>query len=213
MICRYIDQQTSFSDYMMFPRFLLDTDLSETAKLLYMLLLDRTRLSITSPGWTDSRGHTFIRYSITDLRNKLGKSKTTIEDCLRSLEEHDLIRRKRQGIGKSNLIYVLLPQASFSAESGSATAKRTIIPVSEKPDMRGPENWTSHNQNSGHHMTGKVSTIKNNKSKNYRTITKGYDGQDSNHINKTPYEGRWNNDDADLSWRNKDYSYEEGESL
>ena len=28
MICRYIDQQTSFSDYMMFPRFLLDTDLS-----------------------------------------------------------------------------------------------------------------------------------------------------------------------------------------
>lgn len=41
-------------------------------------------------------------------------------------------------------------------------------------------------------MTSIVSTIKNNKNKNYRAITKGYGGQDSDHINKTIYEGRWN---------------------
>lgn len=209
MINHYIDPQSRLPDYMMFPRFLLDTDLSETAKLLYMILLDRSRLSMTGPDWIDSRGHTFIRYSVFDLGNKLGKSKTTIENCLRSLEDHSLIQRKRQGIGRSNLIYVLLPQASFPSESD----KKTRFPESGNLNMRGPENRTSHDQYSGHHMTRNVSTNKNNKSKNYRAITKGYDGQDSCHINKTPYEGRWNHDDADLSWKNKDYSYEEGESL
>ena len=213
MICRYIDQQTSFSDYMIFPRFLLEADLNETAKILYMVLLDRTRLSMISPDWIDAGGHAFIRYSIRELGKKLGKGKSTIETCLGSLEDHGLIRRKRQGIGRSNLIYVLLPQFPLSANPVSTSGKRTKLPVSGKPNMRGPENRTSHDQYFGHHMTRFLETNKNNKSKNYRSITKGYDGQDSNHINKTPYEGRWNNDDADLSWRNKDYSYEEGESL
>ncbi|MCD8014250.1 MAG: replication initiator protein A, partial [Lachnospiraceae bacterium] len=41
---------------MIFPRFLLDSDLSETTKLLYMLLLDRARLSMKNDGWADAQG-------------------------------------------------------------------------------------------------------------------------------------------------------------
>lgn len=45
----YLTTGTKLPPYMIFPRFLLDSDLSETTKLLYMLLLDRARLSISCP--------------------------------------------------------------------------------------------------------------------------------------------------------------------
>lgn len=47
--------------YMAFPRFLLDkVQLSETAKIIYMLLLDRARLSMKNDGWTDEQGYVFL---------------------------------------------------------------------------------------------------------------------------------------------------------
>ena len=42
--------------YMAYPRFLLTADLSETAKLVYVLLLDRARLSMKNEGWCWARG-------------------------------------------------------------------------------------------------------------------------------------------------------------
>ena len=40
----FITTDTSLPPYMVFPRFLLDMELNETTKLLYMVLLDRARL-------------------------------------------------------------------------------------------------------------------------------------------------------------------------
>ena len=53
--------------YMAYPRFLLTMDISETARLVYVLLLDRARLSMKNEGWVDEQGHVFIYYTITDL--------------------------------------------------------------------------------------------------------------------------------------------------
>ena len=61
--------------YMAYPRFLLTTDISETAKLVYVLLLDRARLSMKNEGWEDEQGHVFIYYTIADLANASGKAK------------------------------------------------------------------------------------------------------------------------------------------
>ena len=36
---------TNLPSYMMFPRFLLDMEINETAKMLYIILLDRARLA------------------------------------------------------------------------------------------------------------------------------------------------------------------------
>ena len=41
----FLTADTSLPSYMMFPRFLLDMEINETAKMLYMILLDRARLS------------------------------------------------------------------------------------------------------------------------------------------------------------------------
>lgn len=60
--------------YMAYPRFLLTMDISETAKLVYVLLLDRARLSIKNDGWEDEQGHVFIYYTIETLAEASGKS-------------------------------------------------------------------------------------------------------------------------------------------
>lgn len=46
----FLTADTSLPSYMMFPRFLLDMEINETAKMLYMILLDRARLSQKNEG-------------------------------------------------------------------------------------------------------------------------------------------------------------------
>ena len=41
----FLTADTNLPSYMMFPRFLLDMEINETAKMLYIILLDRARLS------------------------------------------------------------------------------------------------------------------------------------------------------------------------
>lgn len=50
----FLTADTNLPPYMMFPRFLLDVEINETAKMLYMILLDRTRLFQKNEGCTHS---------------------------------------------------------------------------------------------------------------------------------------------------------------
>ena len=92
--------------YMAYPRFLLAMDISETTKLIYVLLLDRARLSMKNEGWEDEQGHVFIYYTIADLASASGKSEMTVKNALTALEQKNLIFRKRQGAGQPSKIYV-----------------------------------------------------------------------------------------------------------
>lgn len=99
-------KNSSIPAYMAYPRFLLTADLSETAKLVYVMLLDRARLSMKNDGWEDEQGHVFIYYTIADLANASGKSEMTVKNALAALEQKNLISRKRQGAGLPSKIYV-----------------------------------------------------------------------------------------------------------
>ena len=89
-----------------YPKFLLTIDLSETAKMIYMLLLDRARLSMQKDGWQDEQGRVFIHYTIQSLASAIGKSEMTVKSALKALEQQGLIYRQRQGSGKPNRIFV-----------------------------------------------------------------------------------------------------------
>lgn len=52
----FITENSILPNYMMFPRFLLDMELNETTKLLYVILLDRARLSVKKEGYADDKG-------------------------------------------------------------------------------------------------------------------------------------------------------------
>ena len=97
-------------EYLAFPKFLLErTSLSETAKIVYMILLNRARLSQKNDGWTDERNHIFIYYPIKDIATAIHKSEMSVKTALSALEKDKLIDRQHQGVGKANRIFVKIP--------------------------------------------------------------------------------------------------------
>ena len=121
----FLTSHTSFSSYMVFPRFLLDMEINETAKLLYIILLDRARLSQKNEGWTDTDGHVFIYFTIETLAETLHKSQMTVKNALSSLEKQELILRKRQGPGQPNRIYVKVPKETINYTDKFLSLKQT----------------------------------------------------------------------------------------
>ena len=107
----YGSEADSFTFYRI-PKLLVtdDTfkDISNDAKLLYGLMLDRMSLS-SKNGWFDAQKRVFIYFSMEEVMEMMNCSKNK---ALRSLAELDtdtgigLIERKRQGQGKPTIIYV-----------------------------------------------------------------------------------------------------------
>ena len=102
----FLKKDSRVVNYMVYPRFLMDMDLSETTKLIYVLLLDRGRLSVKQGGWADEEGNVYIYYDIKSLSADSGKSAGTVKAALRELEKADLIFRAKQDVGKPRRIYV-----------------------------------------------------------------------------------------------------------
>ncbi len=88
--------------------------LSTDAKTLYGILLDRMSLSARN-GWLDKAGRVFIIYTVQEVQDSLGCADKKATKLLRKLEEYGLIKRKRRGLGKPDLIYV----KNFSSESST----------------------------------------------------------------------------------------------
>ena len=99
---------TRLPPYLPYPRFLLQTDLTQTAKLLYALLLDRATPHRQTAGWTRAAGFTFV-FPIEKIAAALDRSSMTVKTALSELEDAGLIERRRSGFSKPNRIYVKLP--------------------------------------------------------------------------------------------------------
>ena len=79
----YVGLDTGLPPYLPYPRFLLKMDISQTAKLLYALLLDRTTLSQRN-GWQDDQGRTFIVYPIAEIAEGADRHQSRLERTGRS---------------------------------------------------------------------------------------------------------------------------------
>ena len=133
MTC-FLSRDSQIPAYMAFPRFLLEIEsLNETAKILYVILLDRARLSQKNAGWTDEQGHVFIIYPIKDLAEVMHKSEMTIKTALNALEKEGLIVRKRRGLGTPNRIYVRYPaEVLVQRESYNSVRQTENCPLEGK---------------------------------------------------------------------------------
>ena len=107
-ISDYLTVTTPLPRYLPYARFLLDTDLSHTAKLLYTLLLDRATLSQKN-NWMDECGFVYVIFPLSSLSDALRCSTMSIKRALRSLEDADLIERRRGHIAVPNNIFVKVP--------------------------------------------------------------------------------------------------------
>lgn len=157
---QYLSSGSRLPEYMSFPKFLLEmTSLSETAKIIYTVLLDRARLSQKKTGWADEYGHVFIYYPIKDLSAAVHKSNMTVKSALSALEEEQLIHRQRTGLGKASRIYVKIP-----------------LPEERNLSDREKGNCLSDGKNPVYHTDRKLSTSNNENSNNNRAkrMSKAY---------------------------------------
>lgn len=106
----FMTKHTKLTNYVCIPKLLLyREEIPIPQLLLYALLLDRARLSQANPGWVDEQGHVFCIYPLETMARDLGKSLSSVKRYILELEELGLVYRKRQGMGRSNKLYVKLP--------------------------------------------------------------------------------------------------------
>lgn len=134
---------------MAFPKFILErTSLSETAKIIYMVLLNRARLSQKNDGWADERGRIFIYYPIKDIAAAIHKSEMSVKSALSALEKDKLIDRQHQGVGKANRIFVKIPverkPSVRQTEKCSRSGKKAVC--QEERKLSGSNKEKSNNE-------------------------------------------------------------------
>ena len=81
-------------------------ELSTDAKVLYGILLDRMSLSLKNQ-WLDAQNKVYIIFTVDEIMDALNCANQKATRLMVELEKQaGLIERKRQGLGRPNLIYV-----------------------------------------------------------------------------------------------------------
>ena len=175
--------ETKLPLYLPYPVFLLKTNLSQTARVLYALLLHRATLSQKNH-WVDEQNRLYVIYPISDLAAFLGKSTTTIKAAMNELRNADLLVSRKQGFCRANRLFL----KHYTDDPPNEPAKRynflTGSPGDEEMTIKESENRPSVGRKADPLTAGKPSPSKR--------------------IEKT-------NTSKPLS--EYDYSYEEGESF
>ena len=114
--------------YYMLPKILVTDErfktLSSDAKILYSCLLERTGLSFRNK-WIDEKNRVYIIFTVEEVMEILGRSNKTALKILNELDSTTggigLIERKKQGLGKPNIIYVKDFMSVFRSECKNYT--------------------------------------------------------------------------------------------
>jgi len=107
-------------------------DLSGDAKLLYGLMLDRMALSMKN-GWLDEENRAYIHYTVENIMEDFGCSRGTAVKMLAELDNKKgigLIEKKRQGLGRPDIIYVknfAVVESVKEADEDKKTAGNTDV--------------------------------------------------------------------------------------
>jgi len=131
-------------------------NISAEAKVLYGMLLDRMGLSRAN-GWLDKENRVYIIFTIDEIQDNLNCSKQKAVNLMAELDDEKgigLIQKKRQGLGKPNIIFVknFIYKKAESAENTGEFQKsknhtsrslKTRIQEVKKIDFKEYENHTS----------------------------------------------------------------------
>ena len=109
--CKFTTESPAAS-YIPLPRFLLADedlkDISNDAKVLYALLLDRASISRKN-AYIDPDGTIRVYFTVEETQKKLHRSRQCVTRIFRELEYTGLICRKKQGLGKPSVITLNYP--------------------------------------------------------------------------------------------------------
>lgn len=124
--------------------------LSIEAKLLYGIMLDRMALSVKNK-WFDENNRVYIIFTIQEIMQLMSCAEQKVNKLLIELDVSKgigLIERKRQGLGKPNIIYVknFITESQFQ-NCENRKSRNTIIanPELPKSQIKGCDSHNSEN--------------------------------------------------------------------
>ena len=145
-ISDYLKANMPLPQYLPYARFLLNADLSHTAKLLYTLLLDRATLSQKN-NWVDEQEHIYVVYPLSHLAKDLGCCISSVTRSFAELEKAELAERVRSGFSKPSHILLKVPHtvqncAVTVCTSAQADCAETHSMIAQKctPNQRNKNN-------------------------------------------------------------------------
>ena len=103
-----MERGTPIPRYFPLPHFILDVDISSTAKTLFALLLNRANLSQKNV-WEDNDGRVYCVYTIEDMAKDMNKGVTAIKNSLNELTKEGLWEHVRADFGRANHLYIKIP--------------------------------------------------------------------------------------------------------
>ena len=118
--------------------------ISNDAKMAWGILRDRLDLSIKN-GWIDSKtGNIFFYYKNENLQTILNCKKDKVIKIKKELIEAELLLQERQGLNKTNKLYLVKPEVTkmiFIKFKSKKTQLRAVVArKSEKPSSRSRKN-------------------------------------------------------------------------
>lgn len=161
-VTEYMTAQTRIPAFLPYPRFLLKMELTNTATVLYALLLDRAKL-FRRNGWKDEKGQIYLIYPISNMAQDLGKSPTTIKKVMRELEDAGLVEKKRQGFCMPNILYIKIPLEereiclSGGKEKELSGETDTCRSEGKKSDCQRVRNVSSNQMNNSQKIQSQIS--------------------------------------------------------
>lgn len=185
----YNRQAERFSFYML-PKILLSDEhfksLTSDAKIFYACLLERSSYSYKN-NWIDDDDRVYIIFTIEEIMETLGVSNKTASKISSELENIGLIEKKRQGLGKPNIIYVKDFMSVFDIE------KNEYITRSVNSTLQKCNNYTSRNVKSTSQEVKKVhgidtNIINNNYNNIKRDEKKSYGQYDNVFLSEIEYQ-------------------------
>jgi len=165
---RYTRQAIVASAFLQMPRFLYAGEfagnrISNNARNLYTLLLDRHKVSIKN-NWHDESGEVYIYFKREEMEQQLGISERTVTKVMQELKDLSLVEEKKQGLNKPNKIYLLSPIIG-----DDETPDPYIDPAPEyNPDTE--QGYTSEGEYTDYNPEPEVTTPTETQSLHYQTL-------------------------------------------
>lgn len=97
--------------YFPLPFFLLEMNLSQTARLIYGLILNRMSLSEKNH-WVDENGEVYVFFPVEELAQQIHRSSTAVKHALNELTGAGLLRRRHKRGHPANFLYLNYPEAA-----------------------------------------------------------------------------------------------------
>ena len=173
--------------------------LSAEAKILYGLMLDRMCLSVKN-GWIDEENRVYIYFKLEEVTECLNIGK---DKCIKLFSELDvkngigLIHRKKQGLGKPAIIYVMnftgniteVKTSENEAEDNGVSVNSKTEEYSNNADCKVSEVKTSENPTSRirHSTEDQSSEIPKSELRENRSQEFGFSDSNDTNINNTDF--------------------------